>query len=72
MIYSPINYYYNYLELKYRNEIDVRLKFTVVALLSIIFAVGYGVFCVWQGGSFAGGVKIGVPTLIQVSFTCTR
>lgn len=61
-----------FLELKYRKEINVRLKFTVIALISIILVIGYAVFCTWQGGPFAGGVKFGYPCIINVSFKCIR
>ncbi|NBA57118.1 hypothetical protein [Enterococcus hirae] len=66
------NNYFSALEAKYAHKLDMKWVWAVVVLLSVIGAIGYAVYCTWQGGSFAGGIKIGIPNLLHVTFNCKR
>ncbi len=67
-----VNNYLLNLESKYNKKIDVKWVWAVIMLIAVIGTIGYAVYCTWQGGSFAGGIKIGVPNLINVTFKCKR
>lgn len=69
---SFANNYFTMLEMKYSEKVDVKWVWAVIMLIAVIGTIGYAVYCTWQGGSFAGGIKIGVPDLVHVTFKCKK
>ncbi|MGX7049171.1 hypothetical protein [Pseudolactococcus piscium] len=67
-----MTHYFQMLDQKYQKQIVVEWIFWIVALLSLVAVVGYGVYCTWSGGSFTGSLKFGIPNLISVSIGCKR
>ncbi|MCO6018689.1 hypothetical protein CKN86_04345 [Carnobacterium divergens] len=66
------NNYLSALETKYSNTIVVKWVWAVVILIAVIGTIGYAIYCTWQGGSFAGGIKLGVPDFVHVTFNCKK
>lgn len=67
-----LNSYISFLENKYVTTVTVKWIWAVVVLISVIGAIGYAVYCTWVGGTFVGGIKIGIPDLVHVTFNCKR
>ena len=45
---------------------------SVCALISVIAVIGYAAYCTSRSGNFTGGIKLGVPDVIHVTFNCTK
>lgn len=60
------------LQAKYASKVTVKWVWAVCALVSVIAVIGYAAYCTSQSGNFAGGIKLGVPDVIHVTFNCTK
>ena len=60
------------LQAKYASKVTVKWVWAVCALISVIAVIGYAAYCTSRSGNFTGGIKLGVPDVIHVTFNCTK